>query len=86
MDYEGTLTKISDNKNAMRTKSMDGIFDEFPTINERFNIVGTSLIDMGDGVSLRLISTNTVIEIIYDIKRSITFKTFSGTKYCLEYK
>ena len=87
MEYEGRLTKISNNKNALRTKYIDGFFNDLPTINKSFHILGASLTkDEGDGVPLRLVTTSGVVEIIYDIKKSITFKTYSGTEYCLEYK
>lgn len=87
MKYKGTLTKISNNKNNMRTESMDGFFSEFPTVNESFHIVGHSLVEIkGDGFPVRLISTSVVVEIISHIEKSILFKTNSDTKYCLDYK
>lgn len=84
---KGTLTKVSDNKNAMRTTSMDGFFIDFPTVNREFHIVGTSLTEnKDDGVPIRLISTSIVTEILEYGSNGFTFKTYSGTIYSLKYK
>lgn len=89
MDYKGTLTKVSSNKNALRTKSIDGVFNKLPTLRESFHILGASLTKYDenvDGTPIRLVSTSPIVEIRYDIGKCLTFKTYSGTKYHLKYK
>jgi len=81
MTFKGTITKISDNDNAVRTPSMDGYFDNLPEIGERFNIIGESLTK---GLTARLISTSPVQGM--DISgRYIMFKT-ENSDYTLEYE
>ena len=53
----GKLTKLSRNKNDLRTNSMEGVFSEPPTIGKRFAITGKPLTK---GASIRLIDTSVV--------------------------
>jgi len=61
----GSITKLSRNKNDLRTKSMKGTFKDVPEVGSRFVIFGESLTPGG---SLRMISTSIVqaVEVLDD--------------------
>lgn len=79
--YEGLLTKLSDNKGGLRTKTVQGTFNKVPRKGQRFTIMGEPLLE---GATMRLVNTSVVTEIINHLGGTITFRT-ENSKYRLDY-
>lgn len=79
---KGILTKVSNNPNALRTKSIEGTFNALPVEEREFSIWGKALTK---GLQARLVVTSPVEEILIKIDGSIVFKTLSGSQYRLDY-
>ena len=58
---KGTLTKLSDNKNNIRTNTITGEASEPPTVGQSFVVLAEPLVE---GFSCRLVTTSTVLEIM----------------------
>lgn len=76
---KATLTKLSDNQNALRTNTMSGVAHLLPTPNACFVILGEA-IDKSVG-DARMIKTSLVQEVVsFDThERRIVFKTLNST-------
>jgi len=78
---KGTLTKISENTNKLRTNSIDGEFPSYPTPGVSFFIFGKSLeLDHPDAV--RQVNTS-IVQSVKKIDSGIEFTTLNST-YRLE--
>jgi hypothetical protein len=73
--YKATLTKISDNKNALRTTQMEGVFFEIPAINRSFRIIGEAI---SQGCSGRLIYTSKVQRIHVEDEQTANIFTLNS--------
>jgi hypothetical protein len=71
MPYRVTLTKLSKNKNAFRTQSIDGFCNALPKVGNGFIVLAEPL-ESGD---VRKVWTSNVKEIISKGKRDIRFLT-----------
>lgn len=69
------ITKISDNKNALRTDSMEGFFLESPQIDKPFTIFGESLDPI---MSARVVITSPV-KSIEDTGNKVIINTQNST-------
>ena len=78
----GILTKLSENKNAFRTKSIFGWFNELPQIEDNFSIYNNQPLSIEEG--LRTVITSPVQEMTLG-EKTIIFKTLNST-YQLDYK
>jgi hypothetical protein len=78
----GTLTKISDNKNALRTKSVAGVYQQNPTIGAPFSIYGKAL---SLNVGMRAVITSPVISVATIDENVVEFST-ENSKYRLQEK
>lgn len=67
---KGTLTKLSDNKNNIRTATITGEASEPPTVGQSFVMLAEPLVE---GFACRLVTTSTVLEITGD-----EFKTLNS--------
>lgn len=74
------LTKISNNKNALRTDSIEGMFIDLPKIDSSFTIFGEPLNPIADA---RMIYTSYVKEIKMESDKVITLIT-ENSEYQLE--
>jgi hypothetical protein len=75
--YKGIFTKVSDNTNAMRTKSMEGWSDELPTLGHSFIFTGKALTK---GAYARMLLTSRVTKIVHELpQQSILFNTENST-------
>lgn len=77
----GKLTKISENKNALRTNSVMGEFVEYPEVGMPFFLFGKAL-DMTDPGYFRQVNTSVVQE-VKKIDTGIEFRTLNSV-YRLE--
>lgn len=59
--YQVSLTKVSDNKNAMRTQSIVGIAPKLPVKNSAFVVIGDSLTP---GNNARIVTTSLIKEVV----------------------
>lgn len=76
-----TLTKISDNVNALRTDTVEGYTAALPEAGSRFRMYAEGL----DNPSLlRLVETNYVVEAFLKDDGDYQFQTASGTVYTLK--
>jgi len=57
---DGKLIKISNNENKLRSKSVEGEFQNLPEVGHSFHIIGESLTE---GIPYRIVSTSIVKEI-----------------------
>ena len=78
----GILTKESNNKNAIRTKSIEGRFNALPVEEVEFSIWGKSL---SKDMEVRLVITSPVEELLINVDGTVVFKTESGSQYRLDY-
>ena len=58
---KGKLTKLSDNKNALRTNEIEGKFEHLPKVGQSFTIIGEPL---KKGMLCRLVMTTAVEELL----------------------
>jgi len=79
---KATLTKLSDNKNDMRTQSASGTFENPPTMGQPFQLFAQSI---DPKMNLRVITTSLVQEITETEDTVIEFKT-EFSHYRLETK
>jgi len=71
----GNLTKLSDNKNALRTNNIEGDYSNAPSVGKSFTIFGEPLTKEAD---VRIITTSMVEEISAEEDHSITFRTLNS--------
>ncbi len=57
----GKLVRLHSTNNNLRTKEVEGVFDQLPTVGQGFKLIGESL-DFEGGS--RLIFTSNVIEVV----------------------
>ena len=77
----GTLRKISENVNELRTRAVVGVFPHLPEIGSRFLIFAEPLEEAN--ADFRLVSTSLVLTVNFLSSRSILFETQNST-YQLE--
>jgi len=61
MRFFATLEKVGDTKETLRTKTVDGIFEDPPEVGKRFDLLSESLTAGG---FCRMISTSPVTEVL----------------------
>ena len=76
------FTKLSKNKNALRTNEIVGECSNLPTIGENFILVGESL-ENKDENAIRIITTSTVVDVKNDETDKYVIHTLNST-YQLE--
>ena len=67
----GKLSRIESSNQNLRTKTVEGEFEKYPTIGENFDLIGKSLSPLGD---FRLVSTSTVLGVM-QVGKLYTFDT-----------
>ena len=81
---KGTLTKLSQNDNALRTNSISGEYTNPPTVGARFYIMGAALdSDAREDGWVRRVDTSEVVE-VEEKHHGCEFKTESGTLYNID--
>jgi hypothetical protein len=80
---QGTLTKLSDNPNALRTTYVEGEFSALPKAGKTFTIYGKALNEvMAEMGGVRMIETSPVQKVT-KTDAGYEFETLSGTVYGL---
>jgi len=81
-DFKVRLTKLSSNKNDLRTKDVIGRTSRLPMVGRSFELLGEPLED--EEANYRVVTTNLVFETVDKDNGSIEFMTRSGSQYRVE--